>query len=62
MELSIHQIIYGFYIDIIDEDFINDNYSLRGTGNSKGIKNAGKIRIGGGGHAALLGDMYQILV
>ena len=42
-------------LNIKDNDFINDNFSFEGNGRSKGVKNGGKIKIGGGGHAALLG-------
>ena len=42
-------------LNIKDEDFINEKYNFEGNGSSKGVKNAGKITIGGGGHAALLG-------
>ena len=42
-------------LDIKNQDFLNDNFTFRGNGKSKGVKNAGKITIGGGGHAALLG-------
>ena len=42
-------------MDIKNQDFLNDNFTFRGNGKSKGVKNAGKITIGGGGHAALLG-------
>ena len=42
-------------LNIKDKDFINDKFSFEGKGNSTGVVNSGKIRIGGGGHAALLG-------
>ena len=42
-------------LNIKDDDFINERYNFEGNGSSKGVKNAGKITIGGGGHAALLG-------
>ncbi|MFL2676387.1 MAG: filamentous hemagglutinin N-terminal domain-containing protein [Alphaproteobacteria bacterium] len=42
-------------LNIKDKDFINERYNFEGNGSSKGVKNAGKITIGGGGHAALLG-------
>ena len=42
-------------LDINNRDFLNDNFSFKGNGNSKGVINSGKITIGGGGHAALLG-------
>ena len=42
-------------LNINDEDFINEKYNFEGNGSSKGVKNAGKITIGGGGHASLLG-------
>ena len=42
-------------LNIKDEDFINEKYNFEGNGTSKGVKNAGKITIGGRGHAALLG-------
>ena len=42
-------------LDINNQDFLKDNYSFKGNGKSKGVINSGKITIGGGGHAALLG-------
>ena len=42
-------------LDINNRDFLNDDFTFKGKGNSKGVTNAGKIMIGGGGHAALLG-------
>ena len=42
-------------LNIKDEDFMNGRYNFEGNGSSNGVRNAGKITIGGGGHAALLG-------
>ena len=42
-------------LDIKNKDFLNENYNFEGNGRSKSVINRGKILIGGGGHAALLG-------
>jgi len=42
-------------LNIKNNDFLDGEFSFQGDGSSKGVKNGGKIRIGGGGHAALLG-------
>ena len=42
-------------LDIKNSDFLNDKYSFSGKGSSKGVSNSGKIIVGAGGNAALLG-------
>ena len=45
-------------LNIKDKDFLKDDFIFEGKGNGK-IENKGKITIGGGGHAALLGGVVS---
>ena len=42
-------------LDIKDQDFLNNKFKFTGNGSSKSVNNKGKIIIGSGGNAALLG-------
>ena len=42
-------------LDINNQDFLDENFTFNGNGNSNGVVNSGKITIGGNGQAALLG-------
>ena len=42
-------------LEINNKDFLNDNFSFKATPESRGVKNGGRISVGKGGSASLLG-------
>ena len=46
-------------LDINNKDFLKDRFKFTGNGNSKSVNNKGKIIIGTGGNAALLGGQIS---
>ena len=42
-------------MEINNKDFLNDNFSFKATPESRGVKNGGRISVGKGGSASLLG-------
>ena len=46
-------------LDINNKDFLKDRLKFQGNGNSKSVRSKGKIIIGPGGNAALLGGQIS---